>query len=321
MIRYCTVLDSSDLMPGLALVESIFEHERDETQITIVCLDEASLAILSQIAMPQIRPIALADLTPDSTMSECRLGPASCVMRYLHARQSAPAPIAYFDPTAYLVAPLTELVAELSGVAWIPTRADPTGRPCMLISAGDNESLALLEGCLQAAPLEQPSAARCMLPMADFGSSELPRWCLDGSLVLRITQELMALCSDETRALDERVVGCHAATYVEALSRAAAWVLSCDAPAKVVHGGADMLLHQTFIAARGLRDELRKRLSEHALVEVCPEWDIFASQQLPREATAHRPAVAIRCPPVSRLTVNYSDTLSPAHRLRVSVLV
>lgn len=56
---YCTYFDRHYLTRGLALIESLNEHEQEPFRLYAICLDEISRVILEKIAPPNVVPIPL----------------------------------------------------------------------------------------------------------------------------------------------------------------------------------------------------------------------------------------------------------------------
>lgn len=61
---YVVLLAASHLARGMALIESIFQHEDAEHRIFGVCVDEVAKAALETVRMPQLVPLSLAALAP-----------------------------------------------------------------------------------------------------------------------------------------------------------------------------------------------------------------------------------------------------------------
>ena len=73
MRYYCTYFDRNYLSRGLALVESLRHHESSPFVLFVVCMDEVTRAVLSQLAVPEIRPIPLHEIERrDTALLETR---------------------------------------------------------------------------------------------------------------------------------------------------------------------------------------------------------------------------------------------------------
>ncbi|RPH76264.1 MAG: glycosyl transferase, partial [Nitrospiraceae bacterium] len=62
MRYYCTYFDRQYLNRGLALLESIRRHETSRFTLFVVCMDEMTRVILTQLAIPEIHLIPLHDI-------------------------------------------------------------------------------------------------------------------------------------------------------------------------------------------------------------------------------------------------------------------
>jgi len=59
--HYCTYFDQGFLIQGLALAQSLDEHDRSSI-LWVLCLDETTKSVLDQLGSPQVRTISLREL-------------------------------------------------------------------------------------------------------------------------------------------------------------------------------------------------------------------------------------------------------------------
>ena len=59
---YCTLADRNYLVRGLALIESLERHEKNDYVLYFVCLDELSRTVLRALNLPRVVPVALHSL-------------------------------------------------------------------------------------------------------------------------------------------------------------------------------------------------------------------------------------------------------------------
>ena len=80
MRHFCTYFDRHYLVRGLALYRSLKEHAGPFT-LWVLCFDEWSYDVLTKLAEPDLRPIALADFERDDPelLAVSRPGAASSI--------------------------------------------------------------------------------------------------------------------------------------------------------------------------------------------------------------------------------------------------
>lgn len=59
MRYYCTYFDKNYLTRGIALIQSLSQHETKKFTIFVICLDELSLSIIEKLNLPHVAPIPL----------------------------------------------------------------------------------------------------------------------------------------------------------------------------------------------------------------------------------------------------------------------
>lgn len=61
MRHYCTYFDSNYMLMGLALYESLQEHSNEPFTLWVLCFDDATHTLLTQLQLPNLNPIAQAE--------------------------------------------------------------------------------------------------------------------------------------------------------------------------------------------------------------------------------------------------------------------
>ncbi len=56
---YCTYFDRNYLVKGLALIESLNEHENQDYELFVVCMDEITRALLTRLELPHVTTIPM----------------------------------------------------------------------------------------------------------------------------------------------------------------------------------------------------------------------------------------------------------------------
>ncbi len=68
--NYCTQFGQSDLVFGMALIESLYEHVQDESEFVVLGRDEETHDFVKEVRMPQLRVVTMSDVGGGGAESE-----------------------------------------------------------------------------------------------------------------------------------------------------------------------------------------------------------------------------------------------------------
>ena len=121
--HYCTYFDRNYLVRALALIESLNRHEKNPFQLFAVCLDEISRTILTELAPPNVTPVAMSDIEHGddqllaakgnrSTVEYYRTSTATVILRLLERNPEIEI-LTYVDADIYFFSSLDPVYDEL----------------------------------------------------------------------------------------------------------------------------------------------------------------------------------------------------------------
>ncbi len=329
--NYCTQFGQTDLVFGMALIESLYEHVHDESEFVVLCRDEETHDFMKAVRMPQLRAVPMSDVGGGSAESE-PLTLAAALLLHLHDLDSAERPDGksvwtYLDPCSYLVGPPTACTSVQTGVAATPSSVGGALRPVVVCSAGDRQARAALDAWTSG---PSPSADHAMKVSGvhhHFAalSVEEEGWLLDTTGAIFVSYEVVILSREPGHLVSEAMVRRHGGKYADALGRARAWGQSCDQEFGNAVDGSLVAGMQCAVVAYGLRERFERFAAEVDMrcVALSPIWHgLFGPAVQGDLPSPERPVLAaVRRPQGSRLSTSYSDPISPREQLRVSALV
>jgi len=136
--HYCTYFDRNYMARGLTLFRSLRVHNPG-CQLWVLCLDELAFEVLSLLALPGLRPIALEDFEAgDAALLQAKQNRSrveyyfTCspsLPRYLFRIQPDLEAITYLDADMYFFGPPTAIFQEIgdASIAIIGHRFPPSG--------------------------------------------------------------------------------------------------------------------------------------------------------------------------------------------------
>jgi len=329
--HFCTQFGQSDLVFGMALIESLYEHVHDESEFVVLCRDETTRGFVQNLRMPQLRAVTMGDVGEESDATE-PLKLAAALLVHLHDHDTAARPDEkslwiYLDPSSYLVASPAACVSVQTGLAATPSSEGGALRPVVVCSAGDRPARAALDAWRSDPSPNTDHTMKVSGVHHHFAalSIEDEGWLLDTTGASFVSHEVVILSREPDHLMSEAMIRRHGGKYADALGRARAWGQSCDQGFGKAVDGALVAGMQCAIVAQGLRERFERHAAEVGMrcVELSPIWHGVLGPTVQGDLpSSERPVLAaVRGPQGSRLPTSYSDSISPREQIRVSALV
>lgn len=321
---FAVLLAGSHLTRGMALIESIFQHEDAEHRIFALCLDTVALDALQTVRMPQLVAYSVAALAP----AESSIPGVLAALLEAHPDIDTLVQIA---PERYLTGPTAALAEGDAPVElWRASAASPLDAGIVVVrrSRGGLEVLrAWVDAAASAEDVDVATipGVRASTDVARaFGPEQFVREdlalidgapCVAGRPILSVDFIGLQMFSPELFALVDGLGGAVSGAcyrlcvqpYIDALARAAVWERGVTGAIAGQCDASDLSLASELIASRGVRARVQGYQLPHRRVELGPMWDAYLrvdypTRSFPNGMALHRPPCPVSVPLASSAT-------------------
>ncbi len=331
---YVVLLAASHLARGMALIESIFQHEDAEHRIFGVCVDEVAKAALETVRMPQLVPLSLAALAPGESS-------IAGVMAVLLEAYPEVETLIQLAPERYLTGSAAALAEGAGAVElWCASDDGPVD-PGLVVARRQAGGLEVLRDWAARSSSEPEFDIRNMpgvnvsVDVARvFGGPQFVREDIEvvegapslaGRPILSVDFLDLQMFSPDLFALVDGLGGavsggCYRACvqpYVDALARAAAWERGVTGAIAGLSEPSMLNITSEIIASRGIRGRIDGYQLPHRRAELGSLWDVYLRTDYP--ARVFPEGTIVQRPPCP-VSVPLASSASP-RTPRVSALV
>ncbi|MBM4373706.1 MAG: glycosyltransferase [Deltaproteobacteria bacterium] len=292
---YSLLCDAENLARGMALIESIFEHEDDEHRIYALCLDEETRDAMRTVRMPQLVPLMLAEVAPTAqTVPELMLA--------LLRRGTEIDTLIHLSTERYLVGPTASLAEGSAAVElWRVSPEGPidTGLIVVRRTHGGEATLEAWVDAEARGEAELESLAGVSIgfdPRRTFGPDDLasrdvyladgcamfgdaPLLAFDSASVRMFSPELFSVEVSSGSLTTPAVYRAVLLPFVDAVSRAAAWERAVTGGIRGARPPSELSSTHELITVRGVRERVLKHGLPNRCVALSPVWDVHLSEQ------------------------------------------